>query len=150
MLVKPFNIFLLILMHLFCMQTTYADVYKWVDDNGKVVYGDKPTTNNADKIKIKNAPQKDQQYLQRVKKQQKLLDVMQEERDTKTALKKEEKEKKVQQEIKCAEVSKELEEMKTVQLLYEDTDDPDNPKFISAEERKIEESKYDIYIKENC
>ena len=145
-----FKILLLTILFLLQINTVHSDVYKWIDENGKTVYGDKPTSNNSAKIKIKNAPKKDQQYLQRYKKQQKLLDVMQEERATKTALKKEEKEKKAQQKITCTKLSKELGEMKNARLLYEDTDSPDNPKILSAEERKIEESKYEIYIEENC
>ncbi len=146
--------FLLIILffstQLFFVNTVFSEVYKWVDDDGKVVYGDKPTTSNAEKIKIKDAPEKDQLYQERFKKQQKLLNVIQEERDEKISLKKEEKEKKVQQKLKCAEIIKALQKTKDASFLYEKTDNPDNPKFLSDEERKIEEEKYEKYIQKNC
>ena len=128
----------------------YSEVYKWIDENGKVVYGDKPASNNADEIKIKNTRNPDQHDVDRYKKQQKLLDVMQEERDAKIALKREELEKQAQQEQKCAELRARLQKMKEASMLYEETDDPFNPKIISDEERKNEEKKYEEYIKGNC
>jgi len=75
---------------------------------------------------------------------------MQEERDEKIASEKEEKEKQEQQKLKCAEKIKELQEMKSASFLYEDTDDPYNPKIISDEKRKSEEAKYEKYIIKNC
>lgn len=135
---------------LLCFNTAFSEVYKWVDENGRVVYGDKPKIDNAEKIKIKNAPEKDQKYQERFLKQQKLLNVMQEERDEKNSLKKQEQEKKAQQQKECADANKKLKNMKDSSFLYNETDDPDNPEFLSDEERKTEELKYEEYIKDNC
>mgnify|MGYP002624697585 CR=1 FL=1 len=60
-----------------------AAVYKWTDENGNVVYGDKPPSKNADRIKIQSSPELDNATLERLENQQKLLDVMQQERDNK-------------------------------------------------------------------
>ena len=143
-------IILFLLTQLFYLNTAWSDVYKWIDADGKVVYGDKPVSENADKIKINNAPKQDAESIQRLEKQQKLLDVMQEERDEKITLKKKEQEKKVQLKQYCAKASKKLQEIIDAGFLYEKTDDPYNPKIISDEERKIEKEKYEKYIKENC
>jgi hypothetical protein len=75
---------------------------------------------------------------------------MQEERDEKVSQKLEEMDKKQKKKEKCAKLIKELQEAKDASLLYEDTDDPNNPKILSDEERKAEEVKYEKYIKENC
>ena len=150
MLYRFLFIILFFSTQLFYLNTAWSDVYKWIDADGKVIYGDKPVTKNASKIKIKKAPKQDAESIQRMEKQQKLLDVMQEERDEKITLKKKEKEKQVQQRQKCAKASKVLQEIKDAGFLYEKTDDPYNPKIISAEERKIEKEKYEKYIKENC
>jgi uncharacterized protein DUF4124 len=141
---------LLITLFLMQINPAYTEVYKWIDENGKTVYGDKPTSNRANEIKIKSTPKKDRHYQERVKKQQKLLNVMQEERDEKIALKNKEIEEKQKKKEKCAKLIAELQEAKDASLLYEDTDDPDNPKILSDEERKVEEEKYEKYIKENC
>ena len=144
------KIILLIILFFLQINTANSEVYKWLDENGKLVYGDKPTSNNADIVKIKKTPKPDIHYQERYKKQQKLLNVMQEERDEKVSLKLEEMDKKKKNKEKCDEIIKELQEMKQASFLYEDTDDPNNPKIMSDETRKIEEVKYAKYIKENC
>ena len=127
-----------------------AEVYKWTDENGRTVYGDKPDSDNVNKIKIKPAPKQDAASIETHKKQKKLLEVMQQERDEKIAAKKKEKEKRQEQQAKCLEVIKELKETKDAALLYEETDDPENPRYFSDEERQLEEEKYAQYIEKNC
>lgn len=135
-----------ILLFFFCFilqtNTAYSEVYKWIDENGKTVYGDKPVSDNANVVKIRKKPYTDKAYLERREKRQKLLDVMQDERNEKITSKIEEKEKKEKQKLQCAKLKKELEEAKKASALYEDTGDPDNPRIISDEERKAEEKNY--------
>jgi uncharacterized protein DUF4124 len=141
---------LLIILFLLQITTAYSEVYKWTDENGKTVYGDKPFSNSASEIKIKKPPEQDNYYRERYKKQQKLLNVMQEERDEKISSHNIEMEEKEKQQEKCSTLLKELNEMKNASHIIEDTDDPNNPRFISDEERKAEEERYGKYIKENC
>ncbi len=145
-----FKPLLLIGFFLLQMNTVHSEVYKWTDEDGKIVYGDKPASDNANKINIKNTHKQDQAYQERYKKQQKLLNVMQEERDEKIAKQNEEQEKKEKQEQQCADFRKELQESKDAKVVYEKTDDPNNPRFYTDEERKVEEEKYEKYIKKNC
>ncbi len=141
---------LFITLLLLQVSTAYSEVYKWIDENGKVIYGDKPTTNDADKIKIKNPPKQDKYYQERYERQQKLLNVIQEERDEKITSQNEEKEKKEKQEKECSDMKKKLKKMKDSTHLFEETDDPNNPKIYTDKERKAEEDKREKYIKENC
>ena len=146
----PGKILIIIFFFLFCASHANTEVYKWVDENGKVVYGDKPTSSDADKIKIKNAPVQDPVVQGRNEKQNKLLNVMQQDRGERNALKKEEKGKKDDQMKICAEARKELQDIKDASFLYRPTDDPNNPEIITDEERKAEQLKYEKYIKKNC
>ena len=141
---------LIIVFFLFCVSHANAEVYKWIDENGKVVYGDKPTSSDADKIKIKSSPVQDPVVQGRNEKQNKLLNVMQQERDERNDLKKEEKGKKEEQMKICADARKELQEIKDASYLYRETDDPNNPEIITDEERKAEQLKYEKFIKKNC
>jgi hypothetical protein len=145
-----FKKLLLILFFLFQVNVVYSEVYKWTDENGKTVYGDKPSGEDANIVDIREKPTSDQHYQERIKKRQKLLDVMQEERDEKIAQQKEEKEKKEKQEQQCARLKKELQETRDARIVYEETADPDNPKIYTDKERKAEEEKYEKYLKENC
>ncbi|TNF38724.1 MAG: DUF4124 domain-containing protein, partial [Gammaproteobacteria bacterium] len=42
----------IVLMLLFCSQAV-AEIYKWVDDQGKVHYSDKPVKQDAQQLNIK-------------------------------------------------------------------------------------------------
>ena len=121
-----------------------------IDENGKTVYGDKPVSENANVIEIKKQPTTDKAYQKRIEKQQKLLDVMQDERTEKQASQKQEQTKKEKQQQQCAKLRNQLQEAKNASFIYEDTDDPDNPRIYSDKERQVEMSKYEKYIKENC
>lgn len=145
-----FIMVLFLLTLLLFSDEAYSEIYKWLDENGKVVYGDKPVSKNADEIKIKNTLHPDPASQERYKNQKKLLKILQEERNEKLSLKKEAQETKAKQEKECAELSAKLQKMKEYRALYEETDDPFNPKIISDEERKLEENKYEKYIKEHC
>jgi len=144
------NKILFIIFFLFCVSNANAEVYKWVDENGKIVYGDKPTSSDASKIKIKKAPVQDPVVQQRNEKQNKLLDVIQEEREERDTLRKEQKKKKDEHKKMCADARKELQKMKNARFIYEKTDDPNNPKIMTDEERKAEEISFEKQIKKNC
>ena len=127
-----------------------SEVYKWVDENGNVVYGDKPQNSNAEKVKIKKTPPKDANYEERLQKQDKLLGVMQEEREDKTVQREKEKQEQQQKKAECQRLRQELASMRDASALYEETDDPNNPNILSDKQRKLEEQKYQDYIDDNC
>jgi hypothetical protein len=58
-----------------------GDVYKWTDEEGKIHYGDKPTTGSStEEIKIKDKSVHDKELMQQNEKQKKLLKIYEEER----------------------------------------------------------------------
>ena len=132
------------------INSAYSEVYKWIDENGKTVYGDKPVSEDADVVKIKKKPAVDKAYQERVEKQQKLLNVMQDEREEKIAAEKKDIEEKEKQKKECSEMKQKLQKFKDSIYLYEETNDPDNPRIYSDKERDVEQGKYESYIKENC
>ena len=59
-----------------------GDVYKWTDEEGKIHYGDKPTTGSSiEEIKIKGKPVHDEELIRQNETQKKLLDIFEEERE---------------------------------------------------------------------
>jgi len=144
------NKFSIIIFFLFCLSNVNAEVYKWIDENGKTVYGDKPTTGDADEIKIRRNPVQGTVVQDRNKKQMKLLDIMQQERVERDALRKDEKGESDKQEKMCADARKDLQEIKDARFLYQETDDPNNPIIMSDQERKAKELRFEKYIKKNC
>lgn len=148
--IGQFNKIMVTILFLFCLCSANAEVYKWVDEKEKVVYGDKPPSMDADEINIKKTPALDPAIKERLEKQQKLLDVIQNDREEKNALKKAEKEKDDEQKKFCKETREKYQKYKDAPFVYEETDDPSNPKIYTDEERKAEELKYKNYIEENC
>ena len=128
----------------------HAEVYKWKDEDGNIIYGDTPPSSQAKKIKIRKGPANTEDHQRRMEKRQRLLDVMQEERDEKNALKQKEQEEKARREAECQRLIAELQQMRNASFLYEETGDPFNPKVLSDEQRKQEQNKYQDYIDENC
>jgi len=116
-----------------------ADVYRWVDENGSVHFGDKPANKqSAEKIEIKqdeaaNSPSQGN----RLRKQQHLLSVMDEER--KINKKKQAQEKKDKQEIimNCKRAKKTLDDYLRSGVLF-DIDKSGNKAYLSDQQREEE------------
>lgn len=113
----------------------FAAVYKWVDENGKTHYSDKPLDEKAETIQIKETPQLDANHDSRVEKQQRLLKVLDEERQEAKQIKAEERTERLKREANCARARKDLENIKNASFLYKKSDDPRNPTVYSDEER---------------
>ena len=60
--------------------TASAEVYKWVDENGKTHYGDRPGGQNAEQVAIKKAPTVDADVLLRQRRAGQLLEEIERER----------------------------------------------------------------------
>ena len=76
------KIFVMVLL-LACGAASAAGVYKWVDENGKVHYGDHPGNSSAREVTLPAAPAPDENQRAREQKQKKLLQVFEEERQEK-------------------------------------------------------------------
>ncbi len=77
---------LLLLGLLLPVALAQAEVYRWVDEKGRVHYGDRPAGDRAERVELHTRPAgEDPGMEQRRKKQQKLLEVLEEERREKEA-----------------------------------------------------------------
>lgn len=90
------------------MHTAADGIYKWVDEEGRVHYGEKPPPGNAEKIEIRDTPGTAPSVRQYSVDRDKLLQIMEEER-----LQKQAEERKAEQESqalveKCATIEKRL------------------------------------------
>lgn len=57
---KTFLIIFTLSIHIMHSSATYSQVYKWIDENGKVHFSDKPISHKSKKIEIKDGPSKKQ------------------------------------------------------------------------------------------
>lgn len=144
--------FILIVCILTYATSATAEIYKWTDENGNVIYGDKPVSKKVtEKIKIREkSKQQLPQTPNRFGKQEKLLDIMQQERNEKLMQAKKEKIEKEERKQKCVAARKHLQKMKYARFIYEKTDDPLNPIILSDEERKAEQDRLAENINKYC
>jgi hypothetical protein len=140
--------FLLSILLAACPAT--AEIYRWTDEAGRVYYGDKPEGMNPEQLRISNSRPVNKTELERIKKRQRLLDVMDEEREER---KKNEEEVRLAREKRltdCDLARKNLNQALTSGYLFEKTDDPLNPKILSEEERMSATTDAENEVKEWC
>ena len=142
---------LLALCPLFYGPPASAEIYKWTDEDGNVVYGDRPAAKQeAGRVKLPDAPKTADGDRQRLQKQQKLLEVMQAERAEKAARRQKAKADRAERQRQCAKLKKELNQIENASFLYEKSADPYNPAIISEQERAKIKQRYVDYLKDNC
>ena len=72
---------LVICLALVAVNISYAGVYKWVDEDGQVHFGDNPQgTSKSERVKIRKAPPPDPSTLERLNSREKFLDAKEKER----------------------------------------------------------------------
>lgn len=135
--ISKMEYFFCIFLVFFSHQTSLvAEIYKWIDENGRVHYGDNPGSDNSQKLNINENQTTSKVDLMRESKRRKLLDVLDEERQAK----KREQEKSVQQrqdkKINCNRAVESLASIQSSNFLMEETADPYNPKIFSDAERQ--------------
>jgi len=112
-----------------------AQIYKWVDEYGNVQFSDKPPAEGAEEIKLKDSATPDPELQQHREKQQRLLEVMEEERAESAENKRKLAEQQARNRANCDRATRQLEEMRKANYLFEETGDPDNPRVLSNAER---------------
>ena len=132
-----------------------AEIYKWVDEKGKVHFGDRPPADNdkVNTVEIDTKPNSQASPImdaERIKKQKLLLEIYDEERAQRKQDYLANKEKKEQNKIECARLEKKLKEMKNAQILYKETDDPKNPIISTVQEKQQTEQALQKRINSVC
>ena len=128
-------IFCLFLVFFSHQASLMAEVYKWVDENGRVHYGDKPGNDNSLKMNINENQIMSEADLLRESRRQKLLDVLTKERQEKKRAQEESVQQKQDKKINCDQARNSLASLQSSTFLMEETADPYNPKILSDAER---------------
>ncbi len=116
---------------------TNAEVYRWVDENGRMQFSDRPVSDTAQEIEIRQAPplysDDARQDQQRKRKQAKMLEMFQDQRDEKSRLDAEEKRVTAERQKRCARVRDRLRRYQG-SALYENLTEGDR-RYLTDEER---------------
>lgn len=149
-IIKFSNRLLLFMLLLLFSSAARLEIYRWTDENGQVVYSDKPINDQAHVVRIQQEENPVKSVPETLLPQDKLLQIMQQERAERQLSRAKEKQEQKQKQQKCAKVSQALQQMRNASFLYNQTNDPHNPDVLSNEKRQAEEQKYADYLKQHC
>ena len=114
-----------------------AEVYKWVDEQGEVHYGDRPPVEGAraDTLALPPAPSRDAEQVEREFMRQRLLDAFEAERREAEQARTEAKAAKRDRELRCARLAEQLARFERANIVYNEGDDGERI-YMSDEERR--------------
>ena len=142
-----------------CITTSvcYGEIYKWVDENGKVHFSQTPPNNEAEKIDVNNRSEtlpainnNVDQTRSSVENQKRYSDYLEQERLERKEKREAKKQKKAELRTKCRNVRAELEDMNQGGIIYYELGEDGERKFI--EDKRVEAKKEELrnYLKRNC
>ena len=130
------SILFFLLALLIAGNSAIASVYKWVDENGQVHFGDAPqATQTTKEINLPKAHKPDPHTLKRLEAQKKYLNARQEERAAENEAKAKAAEENASREKSCASYKKELNTLQNGGRLYAKLPDGERH-YISDSERE--------------
>jgi len=143
------KIIFVLLMCVCC--SVQAEVYKWIDENGNVHYGDKPdTANKSTELNIDSKASVVRGIdSSREEKREKLLEVMAEDRIEKQEARKKKQQKKAENKRKCNYYRDHLRSLKRASGVY-GLDKDGNRVYQSNKKRKQTEAKLQKRINKYC
>jgi len=126
-----------------------AEVYRWVDDNGKVHFTDRPPPGRGEAVDIRPSPDADPapSSLQ-VPDRQRMLDMYQHEREERQAAKAEEARQRAERERECRRTANALRRYRAGGPLYEDR--PGGRHYFTAAEKDQEMAELRQLLTRHC
>jgi len=155
-LLKMRNVFIFLCCSFYLFSSAlHAEVYKWVDENGKVHFSDKKTTSSAEKVEIKdstkNQPSQQQGTSNQGIDKQKYLDFLESERQDKKEKKQQQQQELAQQKRRCTNLRDQLQAYEENQSLwYNLNEETGERSYISEEELQKLISDLRTEIKSSC
>ncbi|MCL5668700.1 MAG: DUF4124 domain-containing protein [Gammaproteobacteria bacterium] len=116
-------------------QAQGAGIYKWVDEKGKVHYGDRPGNSGAQEVTVKPAPPQDSGLREREDKQQRLLKSLEQDRKQTEQARDQARADKIRSEQECKMAKVRLKSYEQAGYFYADESDG-KKRILSNEESK--------------
>ncbi len=127
-----------------------AEVYRWVDSNGKVHFGDRPPKGQASEMLDLPESKSDSETpalsdQQRMARQKKLVEILEEERMEKENAKREAKEQAEKLAMECTRMKKRLEYMERYNRFYHENEDGTRQYMNDQQADAYRQRRYDQY-----
>lgn len=129
----------------------FADeIYRWVDEQGRVHFGDTPPPDSAERLQLTPAPSGDAQLQQRRERGERLLDIMAEDRQRRDEEKRAGEQAAADTRARCDLARKRASQATAANYIYQPTDDPVNPRILNEAERQKFEQQLQAEIRRYC
>ena len=128
-----------------------AEVYKWIDSQGKVHYGDRRPAEGtrADTLELRPAPTRDAELAERAFMRQRLLDAFEAEREEEAQSEAQVRAAKRELEMRCARLESQLTRFERASIVYTE-DERGERKYMSDGERREALADARDWIAEHC
>lgn len=128
-----------------------AEVYKWVDEDGKVHYGDRKPAGGVvgEALELEPAPSRDSDHAERALKQRRLLDAFDVERDQREQAEADAAAAKRKREETCTKLKRDLARFDRANIVY--TRDASGARiYMSDEEREAAATRARAWLEKHC
>ena len=134
---------------LLCSTPAFAEIYKWVDDSGRVHYGDRSQPRGTEVLQVPAAAPTDPHLAARRRKQQRLLEAIEQEREQEHEAQARAEQQRVRRRHSCARAMDQLRMVERPGRVY-DLDDTGERRYWDAQTREHHRARITRYLDENC
>ena len=153
---KAMKSFMFIIFYLVAV-SVHAEIFKWVDENGTVHYGDKPTAGSQTidvrqhkkSVKPSISSDSDEEELTREEKRQRVIDMLEEDRLAKNEARQKKKNEQAKKRRKCNSMKDYQKRAKNAGRMYQ-LDKDGNRVYMSQNQKSKSEQKLQKRIKKSC
>lgn len=153
--INQIKLFLLALV--FVSGICHGEIYKWVDEKGKVHYSQTPPSKSAEKLDIDEnatttpaAVGQQNQQPSNAENQKKYSDYLEQERLERKEKREQKKQEKAEARSKCHSVRAQLDDMNQGGILYYELDENGERKFVGDKRVEVRKDKLRKYLRKNC
>lgn len=126
------------------------EIYRWMDAQGRVHFGDTPPDEGAERLDLAPAPAADPQLQRRRERGQQLLEIMAEDREMRDEEKRDGEQAAADRHAKCERARQHLSRVARAAYIYQQTADPANPRILEEMERQQFEQELRAEVHRHC
>ncbi len=126
-----------------------ADVYRWVDDNGRVHYSDQPHQNGERPMRVAPATPPDADLAQRQQRQRRLLQIYAEDREREEAAKRKQQAEQAERDRRCRYARRGVAHLEQGGVFYQ-SDDDGQRRYFSEQDIEARKSRWRSEVSKWC
>jgi Domain of unknown function (DUF4124) len=127
-----------------------AEIYRWVDAEGRVHFGDAPPPEGAERVEVREPLAPDTGLAERRQRGTRLSEILEEDRITRDEARAEEIQVRENRQARCDSARLRLERAARASYIYKDSGDPQNPVILEEADRQQLERSLQEEVQRHC